>query len=145
MKSEPLKVKVETKDGRVRSVVLCMGESEAIQKMLPPEHDDDISYYNDEATKPEDLIGQPVFGMLEEEGDIIVKIHIVEPFNVTDNSQETAPPKADPVLVRLSFSDVVVTQEQCATGNYEPGEPYLICHEDKEGRECDEEGNYYGS
>ena len=83
MNNAPIKVTVETKDGRVRSVVLCMGKSDAIQKMLPPEHDDDISYYNDEATKPEDLIGQPVFGMFEEEGDIIVKIHIVESFNVT--------------------------------------------------------------
>tara|TARA_R100000458_G_C8232977_1_gene214126 strand:+ start:741 stop:1148 length:408 start_codon:yes stop_codon:yes gene_type:complete len=134
MKSEPLKVTVETKDGRVRSVVLCMGKSDAIQKMLPPEHDDDISYYNDEATKPEELIGQPVFGIFEEDGDTIVKIHNVEPFNTPD--------KADPVLVRVSFEDVVVTKEERNSGKHEVGDSYFVCYEDQDGRECDEDGNY---
>ena len=88
MAKQPLKVTVETKDGRVRSVVLCMGESEAIQKMLPSEHDDAIAYYEDEITDPEGLLGRPVFGMFEEEGDIIVKIHIVEPFNTPDKADQ---------------------------------------------------------
>ncbi len=50
--------------------------------------------------------------------------------------------KADPVLVRLSFEDVVVTKEQRDSGKHEVGDSYFVCYEDQDGRECDEDGNY---
>jgi len=68
----PLVVEVETKDGSVRNVILTQGSD--IKNFF--RIDDNISYFfdRDEATEPNDLLGQAVFGMREHEGDIITKI-----------------------------------------------------------------------
>ena len=68
----PLVVEVETKDGSVRNVILTQGSD--IKNFF--RIDDNISYFfdRDEATEPNDLLGQAVFGMMEHEGDIITKI-----------------------------------------------------------------------
>ena len=71
------------------------------------------------------------------------------------------PKKADIVLVRLGFSDVVITREENERFNghvdlisevecddcsvMATTESYLIGYEDEDGRECDENGNYLGS
>tara|TARA_R100001463_G_scaffold57935_1_gene110231 strand:- start:5540 stop:5773 length:234 start_codon:yes stop_codon:yes gene_type:complete len=68
----PLVVEVETKDGSVRNVILTQGSD--IKNFF--RIDDNISYFfdRDEATEPNDLLGQAVFGMMEHEEDIITKI-----------------------------------------------------------------------
>lgn len=66
--------------------------------------------------------------------------------------------KADKVFVRLGFSDVVITKEENEKFNgyvdliseiecddcpvMASTKSYLIGYEDKNGRECDEDGNY---
>ena len=69
---DPLIVEVETADGTIRNVLLTQGVD--IKYFF--EVNDHISYFfdRDEVTEPQDLIGMSVFGMLEEKGDIIVKI-----------------------------------------------------------------------
>ena len=63
---------LETKDGSVRNVILTQGSD--IKNFF--RIDDNISYFfdRDEATEPNDLLGQAVFGMREHEEDIITKI-----------------------------------------------------------------------
>ena len=70
--NNPLVVEVETKDGSVRNVILTQGSD--IKNFF--RIDDNISYFfdRDEATEPNDLLGQAVFGMMEHEEDIITKI-----------------------------------------------------------------------
>jgi len=50
--------------------------------------------------------------------------------------------KATEVLVRLGFSDVVVTKEDCENGEYEKPDSYIVGYEDKKGNECSEDGTY---
>ena len=50
--------------------------------------------------------------------------------------------KASEILVRLGFSDIVVTKEDCENGEYEKPDSYLIGYEDKKGNECEEDGTY---
>ena len=74
----PLIVEVETKDGRIRNVVLCMGHTD----LEDHENEESIAYYfdDDEASEPKHLIGRGVFGDVEEEGDAIVKVHGISTF-----------------------------------------------------------------
>ena len=69
---DPLIVEVETADGTIRNVLLTQGID--IKHFF--DINDDISYFfdRDEVTEPQDLIGMSVFGMLDQKGDIIVKI-----------------------------------------------------------------------
>ena len=50
--------------------------------------------------------------------------------------------KADKVLVRLGFSDVVVSKEDSESGEYEKPDSYFIGYEDEDGKECEEDGTY---
>ena len=50
--------------------------------------------------------------------------------------------KAETVLVRLGFSDIIVTKEECEMGEYEKPDSYLIGYEDENGKECKEDGTY---
>ena len=69
---DPLIVEVETANGRTRNVVLTMGIEEQHFFSL----NDDICHYfdNEEASKPDELIGKAVFGIYDEKGDIITAI-----------------------------------------------------------------------
>lgn len=50
--------------------------------------------------------------------------------------------KAKIILVRLGFSDVVVSKEDLESGEYMKPDSYLIGYEDEEGKECEEDGTY---
>tara|TARA_R110002126_G_scaffold14240_4_gene60399 strand:+ start:1653 stop:1865 length:213 start_codon:yes stop_codon:yes gene_type:complete len=52
--------------------------------------------------------------------------------------------KADPVMVRIGFSDVIVTKEQSEDNDYViVGEDtFVVGYEDEDGEECDESGVY---
>ncbi len=50
--------------------------------------------------------------------------------------------KANIVLVRLGFSDVIVSKEDCENGEYEKPDSYIVGYEDQNGEECSEDGTY---
>tara|TARA_Y100000401_G_scaffold117501_1_gene126662 strand:+ start:1869 stop:2549 length:681 start_codon:yes stop_codon:yes gene_type:complete len=108
----PLIVEVETKDGRIRNVVLCMGHTD----LEDHENDESIAYYfdDDEASEPKHLIGLGVFGDVEEEGDAIVKLHGISTFpeflNTPPKEAPPAPGKTQtPDPKREEMAQVVLT------------------------------------
>ena len=140
MNNAPLKVDVETKDGRTRSVVLCrdteniVGHSDS--SVTFKTIDWTISYYfeDSQASDPDDLIWLSVFGEVEEDGDVITKVISVDTL--------TVPLKADPVFVTLSFTDVSVPLKEAERVQQISDESYIVGYTDEDGNECDEDGNY---